>query len=72
MAARESQHERRETILLVLGCFVVVAEVVGVLIQQAFPGHPVPTEFHAIAFLVATALFGGAAYNAKKQERNGA
>ncbi len=64
-------HERRETALLVLGCIVVVTEVVGVLIQQAFPSHPVPTEFHAIAFLVATALFGGAAYAAKKQEKNG-
>lgn len=70
MAAND-QHERRETVLLVLGCFVVVAEVVGVLVQQAFPGHPVPTEFHAIAFAVATALFGGAAYNARKQEKNG-
>ena len=49
----------------------MVAEVIGVLVQQAFPGHPVPTEFHAIAFLVATALFGGAAYAAKRQEKNG-
>lgn len=71
MVARDP-NERRETVLLALGCFVVVAEVIGVLIQQAFPAHPVPTEFHAIAFLVATALFGGAAYAAKKQERNGA
>lgn len=70
MPQRDSP-ERRETVLLVLGCFVVVAEVIGVLIQQAFPSHPVPTEFHALAFLVATALFGGAAYSARKQEKNG-
>ncbi len=64
---RRDKNERRETVLLALGCFVVGAEVVGVLIQQAFPSHVVPTEFHAIALVVATALFGGAAWAARKQ-----
>lgn len=64
--------ERRETILLALGCVVVLAEVVMVAVQSAFPNHPVPTEFHAIALVVATALFGGAALSARKNGGNGA
>lgn len=69
MTARD-KNERRETVLLALGCFVVAAEVVGVLIQVAFPAHQVPTEFHAIAFMVGTALFGGAAVAARKQAKD--
>lgn len=68
---RRDKNERRETVLLGLGCFVVAAEVIGVMIQQAFPSHPLPTEFHALALVVATALFGGAAWAARKQDSNG-
>lgn len=70
MAAGE-KGSRREAVLLALGCFVVMAEVVLVFVQSLFPNHPVPTEFHAIAFLVATSLFGTAALAARKTEKNG-
>lgn len=52
--------ERRETVLLVLGCVVVGAWIVVVLIQAAFPTHVVPREVHGIAFLVSSSLFGTA------------
>lgn len=71
MSDRE-RSERRETILLVLGCIVVLAEVVMVGVQSAFPSHPVPTEFHAVVLVVATALFGGAALTARKNGGGGA
>lgn len=66
------KNERRETVLLALGCFVVAAEVVAVLIQVAFPKHVVPTEFHAIAFMVGTALFGTAALAGRRSEKQDA
>lgn len=62
-------HELRETVLLVLGCFVVGAWIVAVLIQAAYPTHVVPTEVHAIAFIVSSALFGGAAVAARRGEK---
>ncbi len=62
---------RREAVLLALGCVVVIAEVVLVFIQSLLPNHPVPTEFHAFAFVVATSLFGSAALSARKSEKNG-
>lgn len=67
---RRDKNERRETVLLALGCVVVLTEVIGVLIQQAFPTHPLPTEFHILALTVATTLFGGAALASKKQNGN--
>ena len=70
MSANDSG-SRREAVLLGLGCLVVVAEVALVFIQSLLPNHPVPTEFHAIAFVCATSLFGSAALAARKQERNG-
>lgn len=63
---RRDKNERRETVLLALGCVVIGAEVLMVLVQSAFPTHPVPSEFHALAFLVATALFGSAAWQNRK------
>lgn len=62
---------RREAVLLALGCVVVLAEVALVFVQSLFPNHPVPTEFHAIAFVAATSLFGSAALAARKAEKNG-
>lgn len=70
MAARENGG-RREAILLALGCVVVVAEVILVFVQSLFPAHPVPTEFHGIAFVTATSLFGSAALSARRSEKNG-
>ena len=70
MAARDNG-SRREAVLLALGCLVVIAEVVLVFIQSLLPNHPVPTEFHAIAFVCATSLFGSAALAARKAEKNG-
>lgn len=58
--ARSDRRELNETILLVLGCVVVGAWVIVVLVQSAFPTHVVPTEVHGIAFVVASALFGSA------------
>ncbi len=60
----------REKVLLALGCVVVGAEVIMVLVQSAFPTHVVPAEFHAIAFVVATSLFGGAAIASRKNGGN--
>ena len=57
---KSERRERNETILLALGCVVVGAWVIVVLVQAAFPSHVVPTEVHGICFLVATALFGTA------------
>lgn len=64
------RHERRENILLALGCTVVGAWIVLVLIQGVFPTHVVPTEVHGIAFVVASALFGGAAWQGRKGDRH--
>lgn len=65
MSSRE-RHELREAILLGLGCVIVGVWVIGVLVQVAFPSHVLPTEVHGIAFVVASALFGGAALAARK------
>lgn len=65
MTPREAG-ETRENILLALGCLVVGAWIVVVLIQAAFPSHVVPDAVHGIAFVVASALFGGAALAARK------
>ncbi len=70
MAAGDNSNSR-EAVLLALGCLVVIAEVVLVFIQSLLPNHPVPTEFHAIAFVAATSLFGSAALSARKAEKNG-
>jgi hypothetical protein len=60
-----------ETVLLALGCVVVGAWVIAVLVEAAFPSHVVPPEVHGIVFVVATSLFGGAAYANKKNGNNG-
>lgn len=57
---------RSETVLLALGCVVVGAWVTVVLIQGLFPSHVVPTEVHGIAFVVASSLFGSAAWRSRK------
>lgn len=62
--------ERNETILLVLGCVVVGAWVIVVLIQAVFPTHIVPTEVHGIAFVVSSALFGSAFIVGRKGASN--
>lgn len=67
---KSEQAELRETVLLVLGCVVVAAWIVVVLIQAAYPSHVVPKEVHGIAFLVASSLFG-TAFVVNRRSANG-
>lgn len=69
MVGIERPPRARETVLLAMGCVVVCAWVVVVLVQSAFPSHEVPREVHGIAFLAATSLFGGAARQAWKANK---
>ena len=59
----------RERVLLTIGCVVTGVWVVAVLVQVAFPDRVVPTEVHGIMFVIASSLFGSAAWAARK--RNG-
>lgn len=55
-----------EAVLLTLGCVVMGTWVALVLIQGIFPSHEVPAGVHGICGIVATSLFGGAWFKARK------
>lgn len=61
----------RERILLTIGCVVTGVWVVAVLVQVAVPSHVVPPEVHGIMFVIASSLFGSAAWAARRSEKNG-
>lgn len=61
----------RERVLLGIGCVVTAVWVIAVLVQVAFPSHQVPQEVHGIMFVIASSLFGSAAWAARKAEKNG-
>lgn len=69
MAGREPRFDT-ESVLLALGCVVMGTWVLLVLIQGAFPSHVVPTEVHGICGIVATSLFGGAWFKARKGDKD--
>lgn len=60
----------RERVLLGIGCVVTAVWVIAVLVQVAIPSHVVPTEVHGIMFVIASSLFGSAAWAARKSEKN--
>lgn len=60
----------RERILLAIGCVVTLVWVVAVLVQVVLPSHVVPAEVHGIMFIIASSLFGSAAWAARKSEKN--
>lgn len=66
MTPYERGREIREYVLLGLGCLVVIAWIVVVLIHSVYPSHDIPTEVHGIAFIVASALFGTAWASGRK------
>lgn len=65
--APRDPRETREIVLLVLGCVITAVWVVSVLVQIVFPSRVVPQEVHAIMLILVPILFGGAAWQARKQ-----
>ena len=71
MAAGDTR-ERRENVLLTLGCVISGVWVVAVLVQVAFPSHPVPTEVHGVMLVLVPLLFGGAFLTGRKNGKENA
>ena len=60
-----------ERVLLAIGCAVTAVWVIAVLVQVVLPSHVVPQEVHGIMFVIASSLFGSAAWASRKSGRNG-
>ncbi len=63
-----SGHDRRENVLLGLGCCIIGVWIIGVMVQIAFPTHTLPPAVHAIVGVLVPILFGGAWFSSRKQE----
>lgn len=64
-------NERRETVLLALGCSIVAVWILLLLVQTVFPSRQVPTEVHAVILILIPLLFGSAWLTARKQVNGG-
>lgn len=58
--------DRREIVLLGLGCVICGVWVIAVLVQVVFPQHVVPQEVHAVMLILIPLLFGSAALSSRK------
>ncbi len=67
MAERDSR-ERRENVLLGAGCAIIGVWILAVIVQVMFPEHVVPPAVHGIVALLVPIMFGGAAWQSRKQE----
>lgn len=66
MSSSDKATEKREKVLLGIGCVVTAVWVIAVLVQVAFPTRVVPTEVHGIMFVIASSMFGTAALSARR------
>ncbi len=64
-----SGNERRENVLLGLGAAMIAVWIIGVMVQVAFPSHPLPAAVHGIVGVLVPILFGGAWIQARKIEK---
>ncbi len=63
-----SGHERRENVLLVLGCCIIGVWIVGVLVGLIWPTHTLPPAVHGIVGVLVPILFGGAWLTARREQ----
>jgi hypothetical protein len=68
---RHEQLDRRERILLAIGCGVMLVWGIAVLVQVAAPSHPVPDSVSIVTPIVATGLFGSAWLTNRTNRKNG-
>lgn len=60
-----------ETVLLALGCLVIIVWAIAVLVQVVNPAHPVPNAVNIVTPIVATGLFGTAYLTGRKKNGDG-
>lgn len=67
---RRRRAERREDVLLTLGCTMCAVWLAGVIVGLVLPEHQLPPAVHGVILALVPLLFGGAALTAWKSGKS--